>query len=394
MTISGGNFGWEAGRLNLTGPRHEYPRFTSHHSRWSHRFGEVDLLQCLLGEIPISQGQVVMEGTESRRIGYCDQTPYLSNASIRDNIVGFAPYNRDRYQDVVEATMLEPDLATLPHGDRTKVGSDGIALSGGQKQRVSMARALYLDSDLLVFDDILSGLDADTEEQVFIRGLWPRGPPSDAETPRPCCALTRSRHLPSADHIVALGTDAAWSSRGPSMTSLPTKTTFTASGLRSLLLSSPRTATARLLPRERDAKHTELVLTVTAASAVSHAVADQNQILSDSTVYMYYFRSLGVPCIVGGLVFAIGWGFFSNWGKHLAEILVRGRVVLWSRNTPTPSTSASMPCSRFPSSFASPASASSASSSCFKFLGLNFIERPCGPSYTHPWASSPRRTPA
>ncbi|KAI0845269.1 hypothetical protein F5Y00DRAFT_273058 [Daldinia vernicosa] len=53
--------------------------------------------------------------------------------------------------------------------DMTNVGSNGITLSGGQKQRVSLARCLYLQSNLLIMDDVFSGLDADTEDVVFQR---------------------------------------------------------------------------------------------------------------------------------------------------------------------------------------------------------------------------------
>jgi ATP-binding cassette, subfamily C (CFTR/MRP), member 1 len=102
--------------------------------------------------------------------------------------------------------MLLPDLAVLPRGDRTMVGSNGIALSGGQKQRVSMARAMYLKSDLLILDDTLSGLDTDTEEHVF---HWVFGPDGLIRRRNATAILcTHSvRHLPSADHIIALGTD-------------------------------------------------------------------------------------------------------------------------------------------------------------------------------------------
>ncbi|KAF4345386.1 hypothetical protein FBEOM_687 [Fusarium beomiforme] len=71
------------------------------------------------------------------------------------------------------ATALSVDFVKLIQGDETNVGSDGIALSGGQKQRVSLARALYLESDLVILDDVFSGLDADTELQVFQRVFGP-----------------------------------------------------------------------------------------------------------------------------------------------------------------------------------------------------------------------------
>ena len=60
-----------------------------------------------------------------------------------------------------------PDLAILPHGDLTEVGEKGISLSGGQKQRVSICRLIYSNSEIQIFDDPLSALDAHVGKKVF-----------------------------------------------------------------------------------------------------------------------------------------------------------------------------------------------------------------------------------
>ncbi|KAM0464545.1 hypothetical protein ACHAPV_002375 [Trichoderma viride] len=167
--------------------------------------GKSTLLKALLGETPIHDGRVLIEPT-ARRIGYCDQTPFLTNASVRDNILGYASFDENRYNEVLEATMLLPDLALLPQGDLTKIGSNGVSLSGGQRQRVSMARALYSDSKLFIFDDTLSGLDADTEEQIFQRVFAANGLIRRRNATAVLCTHA-VRHLPSADHIIALSQD-------------------------------------------------------------------------------------------------------------------------------------------------------------------------------------------
>lgn len=96
------------------------------------------------------------------------------------------------------------DFGTLPQGDETNVGSDGISLSGGQKQRISLARALYLQTHFLVLDDVFSGLDADTEEQVFRKVFGPAGLLRRRQTT--VLLYTHSvRHLQAADYIIALG---------------------------------------------------------------------------------------------------------------------------------------------------------------------------------------------
>ncbi|GJD03582.1 ABC transporter [Colletotrichum higginsianum] len=129
--------------------------------------GKSTFCKALLGETPIAEGQTVLN-INCRTVGYCEQAPFLWSASIRDNIVGYSTVvDESRYAAVVEATMLAQDLHLLPQGDQTEVGSDGVSLSGGQKQRVSIARALYGQYDLLVFDDVLSALDADTQQHVF-----------------------------------------------------------------------------------------------------------------------------------------------------------------------------------------------------------------------------------
>ena len=62
---------------------------------------------------------------------------------------------------------MKPDLAQLEDGNETVVGEKGVKLSGGQKQRISIARCLYSTSDIYVFDDCLSALDAHTGKNIF-----------------------------------------------------------------------------------------------------------------------------------------------------------------------------------------------------------------------------------
>ncbi|KAJ3698577.1 hypothetical protein LUZ61_002282 [Rhynchospora tenuis] len=72
-----------------------------------------------------------------------------------------------RYERTIEVTSLQHDLDLLPGGDLTEIGERGVNISGGQKQRVSMARAVYSDSDVYIFDDPLSALDAHVGRQIF-----------------------------------------------------------------------------------------------------------------------------------------------------------------------------------------------------------------------------------
>ncbi|KAM5356681.1 hypothetical protein ACJ41O_003327 [Fusarium nematophilum] len=127
--------------------------------------GKSSLLKAIIGELVPSKGRV--EATES--LGYCDQIPWLRNTSVRGNIVGQSPLDDKWLETVLHSCALDEDMARLPQGDRTIVGSGGVALSGGQKQRVALARAVYSRRKLLILDDVFSSLDNDTAEKVFQR---------------------------------------------------------------------------------------------------------------------------------------------------------------------------------------------------------------------------------
>jgi ATP-binding cassette subfamily C (CFTR/MRP) protein 1 len=95
--------------------------------------GKSTLLKGILGEVYNTAGTVWVL---SRTAAFCDQTAWLRNASVQQNILGYSLWDADWYAAVVKACALEQDLARLPQGDQTVVGSEGIALSGGQIQRV------------------------------------------------------------------------------------------------------------------------------------------------------------------------------------------------------------------------------------------------------------------
>ncbi|KAL1841897.1 hypothetical protein VTJ49DRAFT_6419 [Mycothermus thermophilus] len=142
--------------------------------------GKSSMLMALLGEMTIMKGRVFLPGGRSREdvrpdpetglaetCAYVAQQAWLVNASIKDNILFSAPYDEQRYRDVIVACALERDLEILDHGDETLVGEKGITLSGGQKQRISLARAVYSNSKHLLLDDCLSAVDSHTAQWIF-----------------------------------------------------------------------------------------------------------------------------------------------------------------------------------------------------------------------------------
>jgi ATP-binding cassette subfamily C (CFTR/MRP) protein 1 len=111
--------------------------------------GKSTLLQALVGEAMLKQGFIY---TKAPQAAYVAQTPWIRNASVRENILGVSNYDGTWYQEVVKACALDYDIAKMPAGDKTLVGSGGISLSGGQKQRLALARAVYSKLQLIMID--------------------------------------------------------------------------------------------------------------------------------------------------------------------------------------------------------------------------------------------------
>jgi ATP-binding cassette subfamily C (CFTR/MRP) protein 1 len=126
--------------------------------------GKSTLLHMLLGETRSSGGYVQVAFQDA---AYCSQRPWISNTTVRQNILGGYGFDPWWYSTVLAACCLTKDLEQLPHGDLTSAGSNGAGLSGGQQMRISLARAIYSKKKTMVMDDVLSGLDATTEEAVF-----------------------------------------------------------------------------------------------------------------------------------------------------------------------------------------------------------------------------------
>uniref|UniRef100_A0A3B4TNU9 ATP-binding cassette sub-family C member 5 n=1 Tax=Seriola dumerili TaxID=41447 RepID=A0A3B4TNU9_SERDU len=125
--------------------------------------GKTSLISAILGQMTVLEGSVAVRG----RLAYVAQQAWILNATLRDNILFGQQYQEDRYQSVLSACCLRPDLTLLPNADLTEIGERGANLSGGQRQRISLARALYSDRDIYILDDPLSALDAHVANHIF-----------------------------------------------------------------------------------------------------------------------------------------------------------------------------------------------------------------------------------
>ncbi|KAK4445746.1 P-loop containing nucleoside triphosphate hydrolase protein [Podospora aff. communis PSN243] len=309
IKIARGSFGWE-GQPILRNIDLEIPPSRLTLVVGPIGAGKSTLCKALLGESPVFDGKVLLGSGPTRKIGFCDQTPYLANDTIRKNIIGFSPWDPSRYNAVIEATMLLPDLAILPQGDQTKVGSNGISLSGGQRQRVSMARALYLDdTNLFVFDDILSGLDADTEDQVFRRVFSADGLLRRRNATVVLCTHS-VRHLISADHIIALGQDGTIVEQGTFAQLLANRQYVHSLGIKETDSSS---SDDDIEPVDVGKENASGLKRVLKEKVEDDGTNDPERMLGEWTVYKYYLKRIDWYFMVGFVICGLAWGFFENW---------------------------------------------------------------------------------
>jgi ATP-binding cassette, subfamily B, bacterial PglK len=140
--------------------------------------GKTTLVDLLLGLLEPSGGRVLIDEGDlkdnirpwQRSIGYVPQDIYLTDDTIRANIaLGIPPENVDllAIQRAIIAAQLDVFVASLPSQLDTVVGERGVRLSGGQRQRIGIARALYHNPSVMIFDEATSSLDSETEELVI-----------------------------------------------------------------------------------------------------------------------------------------------------------------------------------------------------------------------------------
>lgn len=169
--------------------------------------GKTTLLRCVLGLLPLDAGTIAWEGREVHdpkvfmqppRAAYTPQVPRLFSLTLEQNLQLGVAASRAQVAEAIRIATMEQDIAAMPNGLETAVGPRGVRLSGGQIQRSAAARMLVRRSDLLVFDDLSSALDVETEQLLWDRLF------SDASGATALVVSHRRPALQRADHIIVM----------------------------------------------------------------------------------------------------------------------------------------------------------------------------------------------
>jgi ATP-binding cassette, subfamily B, bacterial len=159
--------------INLSLPRGSFTVITGRIGS-----GKSTLARLLLGLLPLQEGEVRWNGQVVQnpgeflrppRAAYASQAPRLFTETLRDNILLGLPESQVDLPGALYQSVLAEDLPQLDQGLDTVVGPRGVRLSGGQAQRTAAARLFVRDPELLVFDDVSSALDVDTESALWER---------------------------------------------------------------------------------------------------------------------------------------------------------------------------------------------------------------------------------
>ncbi len=139
--------------------------------------GKSTIIRQLLREFNVTEGEVLLNGVNIKDynlenvrglVGYVPQVHTIFKGSVEENLKLSDQYaNEEKIKSAIEIAAFKNDLNNMNNGLQTFVGEHGSGLSGGQKQRLSIARALLKEPQILILDDSLSAVDANTENQII-----------------------------------------------------------------------------------------------------------------------------------------------------------------------------------------------------------------------------------
>jgi ABC-type bacteriocin/lantibiotic exporter with double-glycine peptidase domain len=140
--------------------------------------GKTTFVDILSGLIPPTSGRITSDNIDIQKnirnwqdqIGYIQQNTYLMNDSIKNNIafgLNNLEINDLHLKNSINISQLDDLVNELPLGIETAIGERGIKLSGGQRQRIGIARAIYKNPKILIFDESTNSLDSETEKKIL-----------------------------------------------------------------------------------------------------------------------------------------------------------------------------------------------------------------------------------
>ncbi|KAK0715060.1 P-loop containing nucleoside triphosphate hydrolase protein [Lasiosphaeris hirsuta] len=251
--------------------------------------GKSSLLRAIMGELLLDKGTVDL--TEDS-IAYCAQAPWLRNASIRENVLGGSEFGYDAawYSRVMHACALDKDFTAIPDWDQHTIGSGALTLSGGQKSRLALARAVYSRKKLTILDDVFSGLDHKTAGFVFDQLLGDRG---ILRQPGQTVILTTNlaHFLPRADAVSTLESGILRTVENAAALSMSEGQDILTSEALSVSSSTPHGAAS-----------TQQGQFQSAITKADDLPSNENRKGGDSTLYLYYLRSVGL--VIAGIFLA------------------------------------------------------------------------------------------
>ncbi|MCJ1475167.1 hypothetical protein MMC13_003827 [Lambiella insularis] len=300
IRIREGSFGWIKNQdilhdINLSIPRSKLTLVVGPVA-----CGKSTLLQALLGETLGFRGTMDINES-STDIAFCSQTPFLVNASLQRNILGFSEYDSTWYNTVIEAAALRDDISAFPQKDKTVIGTSGTSLSGGQRQRLAIARAVYARKKIAVFDDVLSGQDPITEQHIFDHIFGPQGLLRQ-QTTTVILATHATKFLSFADNILALGVNGTITEVG-SFDELCAAQGYVHS------LSIQKSEKVQCTP-PHDNGSSEVVSNRNEGTTQDTNGADDGRLTGDSSVYRYYLKVIGSQTALLWVILGILLGFF------------------------------------------------------------------------------------
>ncbi|KAJ5992424.1 ABC transporter integral membrane type 1 [Penicillium sp. IBT 35674x] len=244
--------------------------------------GKTTLLKTILGELGCLTGSVSIRPSS---VSYCSQNPWLPNTTIKKSITGISDHDVDErwYKTVIYACCLDEDIRRWPDGDRSEIGSKGLALSGGQKQRVALARSVYSRNAVALLDDVMSALDAQTQDIIIERLLSVRGILRQLGT---TVILTthNSRLLEIADSVVSLSPDGR----------VELQTTGSDTIRNSNIWQARQYSDPQIQDNLNDRSNEHTSTRASNSDSVSDTESmDRTRQIGDLSVYYYYARTVG-----------------------------------------------------------------------------------------------------